>query len=57
MSFNGKNGLASRELSNAFDENFNTYWQSTSFQKANSGFMNDVQVTFTKTVTIDRILY
>ena len=55
MSFKANTGLAGHELSNAFDENFNTYWQSTTFQKGD--FMNDVQVTFTKAVIIDRILY
>ena len=55
MSFKANTGLAGHTLSNAFDEDFNTYWQSTTFQKGD--FMNDVQVTFSKTVIIDRILY
>ena len=55
MNFKANTGLVGHELSKAFDENFNTYWQSTSFQKGD--FMNDVQVSFTKTVIIDRILY
>ena len=55
MSFEETTGLLEHELSKAFDENFNTYWQTTTLNKGD--FMNDVQVTFTKTVIIDRILY
>ena len=55
MNFKINIGKAGHELSKAFDEDFNTYWQSTTFQKGD--FMNDVEVTFTKTVIIDRILY
>ena len=55
MSFEEDTGIFGYELLKAFDENFNTYWISTTFQKGD--FMNDVQVTFAKTVIIDRILY
>ena len=42
-------------LSFAFDDDFNTYWQSLKYQ--NESFFNDVQITFSKTVTIDRMIY
>ncbi len=42
-------------LERAFDGNWSTYWQT---QKENSStFKNDITVTFTHLVTIDRILY
>jgi len=56
MSFKSNGGSVNiHDLSNAFDEDFNTNWESSTYQQ--DGFMNDVQVTFTKTVIIDRILY
>ena len=55
MSFKENTGIVEHELLKAFDENFNTYWISTTFQKGD--FMNDVSVTFAKTVIIVRILY
>ena len=42
-------------LSFAFDENFDTYWQSSERQTDN--FITDIQITFSKTVTFDRILF
>lgn len=49
----GQSGSA--VLANAFDGNWSTYWQSSSINSAN--FFNNIEVNFTKTVTIDRILY
>jgi hypothetical protein len=52
-----KNGgeLYHYPISNAFDEDPNTYWQSSYAQEKK--FFNYVQITFTKTVSFDRILY
>ena len=51
---NGGSGF-NHDLSLAFDNNFNTYWNSEKYQ--NNTFLNNIQVTFSKTVTIDRMLY
>ena len=52
-----KNGgeLYHYPISNAFDEDLKTYWQSVYAQEKK--FFNYVQITFTKTVSFDRILY
>ncbi len=49
----GESGSA--VIANAFDGNWNTYWQSSSINSAS--FFNSVEVNFSKNVTIDRILY
>ena len=47
--------LLYHDLSLAFDNHFNTYWESAKYQ--NSTFLNNIVVTFSKTVTIDRMIY
>lgn len=49
----GESGSA--VLSNAFDGNWSTYWQSASINSAN--LTNSIEVNFTESMTIDRILY
>ena len=51
---NGNNVLRN-ELNNAFDDNYETFWR-TSSSKFNSEFIN-IKITFSKTTTIDRLLY
>ena len=48
------NGGEARPLTNAFDGNWNTYWQS---EKDNTMLTNAITITFNKAVTINRILY
>ena len=56
MSFQSNGGSGyDHDLSLAFDNNFDTYWNSEKFQ--NSTFLNNIQVTFSKTVTINRMVY
>ena len=43
------------DLSSAFDDELNTYWESTKYQE--DSFLNDIQITFSKTVIIDRMIY
>ena len=47
--------IYNHDLSFAFDEDFNTYWQS--FETQSDNFLNNIQITFSKTVTFDRILF
>ena len=42
-------------LKNAFDLNFNTYWQSFNIEE--ESFINNIVITFPKTISIDRIVY
>ena len=49
------NSLVPQDLSYAFDDDFNTFWQS--FQYQQDSFLNDIQITFSKTVSIDRMVY
>ena len=42
-------------LKNAFDGNFDSYWKSLRPQE--KSFKNAIEITFSKTVSIDRILY
>ena len=51
---NGK-AINLHPLKNAFDGNFSTYWQSFYLQE--DSFKNNIEITFSKTVSIDRILY
>ena len=44
-------------LSFAFDNDFNTYWESAKYQGEDDSFLNNIQITFLKTVTIDRMIY
>ena len=56
MSYKSNGGSASfHDLSLAFDNDFNTFWQSLSYQ--GPSFINNIQITFSKTVTIDRMIY
>ena len=43
------------DLSLAFDNDFNTYWESRKYQE--TSFLNNIQITFSKTVSIDRMIY
>ena len=47
--------LSIHPLRNAFDDDFNTYWES--FQGQEDNFLNDIEVTFSSTVIIDRMVY
>ena len=49
------NNVFRNELSSAFDDNYETFWR-TSSSKFNSEFIN-IKITFSKTTTIDRLLY
>ena len=51
---NGKS-LNPYPLRNAFDGNFSSYWQS--FYLQDDSFKINIEITFSKTVSIDRILY
>ena len=42
-------------LNNAFDGDFDSYWKSLKYQ--NDSFINNVVISFSTTVSIDRILY
>ena len=47
--------LFQHDLLYAFDGDFETYWESNNYQK--ESFLNDIQITFSKTITFNRILY
>ena len=47
--------LSIHPLKNAFDDDFNTYWES--FQGQEENFLNDIEITFSTTVTIDKMVY
>ena len=49
------NSKVPQDLSFAFDDDFSTFWQSLQYQQ--DSFLNDIQITFSKTVTIDRMVY
>ena len=51
---NGKS-IDLHPLSNAFDLNFDTYWQSSNLEE--EPFINHVVITFPKTLSLDRIVY
>ena len=56
MSYKANGGsITSQDLSFAFDDDLNTYWQSLKYQ--NDTFLNDIQITFSKTVIINRMMY
>ena len=56
MTFESNGGsLTSHDISLAFDNNFKTYWFSKQYQT--DSFLTNIQVTFSKTVTIDRMIY
>ena len=56
MSFKSNgNYVVSNSLQLAFDGDFNTHWESAEF--LGDSFLIDIQITFSKTVIIDRILY
>ena len=56
MSYKANGGsITSQDLSFAFDDDLNTYWQSLKYQ--NDTFLNDIQITFSKTVIINRMIY
>ena len=56
MSFESNGGSKNNHnLSFAFDGDFDTYWESLEYQ--NDSFLNDIQITFSKTVIIDRMIY
>ena len=40
-----------------FDNDFNTYWKSAKYKGEEVSFENNIQTTFLKTVTIDRMIY
>lgn len=42
-------------LSYAFDGDINTYWSSNKYQA--DSFLNNIEITFNETVTIDKMLY
>ena len=42
-------------LSNAFDENFDTYWES--IEHKTDTFSNAIEITFSKTITFDRVIF
>ena len=44
-------------LSFAFDNDLNTYWESAKYQGEEDSFVNNIQITFLKTVTIDKMIY
>ena len=49
------NSIYSQDISLAFDDNFKTFWESMEYQK--DSFSSDIQITFSKTVNIDRMIY
>ena len=51
---NGKE-LVLHSLKKAFDGDFDTYWQS--YNQQEEGFINNIVITFSRTVSFDRILY
>jgi len=51
----GGGSSSGKALGNAFDGNWNTFWETTKINS--SAFKNDITVTFKEPVTIDRILY
>ena len=56
MTFTSNGGkLFDNELDKAFDDDYETFWRTTS-RKINSDYIN-INITFSKTITIDRLLY
>ena len=47
--------ISRHELKLAFDDDFNTYWRSLNGQKET--FLNNIIVTFSETVVIDKMIY
>ena len=47
--------LYNHYLKFAFDDDLDTYWQS--IEKQTDNFLNNIQITFSKTITFDRILF
>ena len=49
------NSLDEHPLKNAFDGSFDTFWESLNPQE--DTFINNIEIFFSKTIPIDRILY
>ena len=47
--------IGNHPLIHAFDNDFNTYWESYKYQEDN--FLNNIEIMFSKAITIDRMVY
>ena len=56
MTFKANGGeMSFHPLSNAFDENFATYWES--IEHKTDTFSNAIEITFSKTITFNRVIF